>query len=626
MNLKMNPCLGGIMLSKYGFYISYLILKGENKPDAELKLEQGLNVISGASNTGKTFIFECIDYIFGAKDKPKEIVESHGYTEVLLEIQTYQGKTITFKRNLTDKKMFYFDCGIKHINSRSPIEIKNQHDKNNEKNISKMLLNICGADYTNVLKKQSGHTESFTYRDFAHLTMIHEQEIISSLSPIYLYGAYYKRTRSKSVFKTIMTGMDDSLFKDVKDNDNSKVKVQGQIELVDNLILNTRIEIVKLEEDIQGHEQNSDLLNKSITEVKDKINEKKVVLTELEGKKKSLWQQHDQLQNEKTLLQELKKRFMLLKKNYNSDLERLEFIDESEYYVEQLIDIKCPLCNSYWGDSELTISKKEFNAAINAEREKIQLQLSDLLSAIQDIDIKIENKSSEILNISQEIEEVDNIIDNELKPIISQYLTELDKLLDLRDYYKKKEYNLERLNELVETKNTLIGSMSTETIKNPVMQEISDSIYEVFCSSVKNLLEEWKFEDEVKVEFDKGQMDLRINDRSKKSFGKGYSSLINSAFILSIMKYAISLELPHPKIVVLDSPLTTYKEKDGKTKTGDEVKDIVKQSFYKDLSSYKDIQVIVLDNIDPSKEVQDSINYYHFTRNESIGRYGFIPV
>jgi len=38
------------------------------------------------------------------------------------------------------------------------------------------------------------------------------------------------------------------------------------------------------------------------------------------------------------------------------------------------------------------------------------------------------------------------------------------------------------------------------------------------------------------------------------------------------------------------------------------------------------MQIIVLDNIDPSEDVQNNINYYHFTGNTSLGRNGFIPV
>ena len=90
------------------------------------------------------------------------------------------------------------------------------------------------------------------------------------------------------------------------------------------------------------------------------------------------------------------------------------------------------------------------------------------------------------------------------------------------------------------------------------------------------------------------------------------------------MKYNILRGLPHPKIVVIDSPLITFKEKDG----GEEkISEVVKSSFYKYLAeNFKKQQVIVLENADPQKELLDKINYYHFTKNKNNGRYGFFPV
>jgi len=41
------------MSNEYGFYIQSLVLKGPRKQDAELRFEDGLSVVSGASDTGK---------------------------------------------------------------------------------------------------------------------------------------------------------------------------------------------------------------------------------------------------------------------------------------------------------------------------------------------------------------------------------------------------------------------------------------------------------------------------------------------------------------------------------------------------------------------------------------------
>ena len=49
------------------FYISQLRITGDGVQTAQLSFVNGLNYITGPSNTGKSYIFKCIDYIFGAK-------------------------------------------------------------------------------------------------------------------------------------------------------------------------------------------------------------------------------------------------------------------------------------------------------------------------------------------------------------------------------------------------------------------------------------------------------------------------------------------------------------------------------------------------------------------------------
>lgn len=612
-------------MDNYGFYLTSLILKGKNKINAEIQFNKGLNVISGASNTGKTYIFDCIDFIFGSKGNPKEISESKGYTEVLAEIYTYQGQTITLKRNLTDKKMFFYDCNIDKVNEVSPEEIKDHHDKDDEKNISTLLLKLCGADYKNVLKNAKKYTESFTYRDFVHITMLHEQRIISNLSPIFM--DMYKKTKYKSVFKTIITGIDDSNFKDVKKNDNSKTKIEAKIELIDNLILNVRDNIKELELKLSDSTIDYKTIESNIENLRIQISKKQSILKETEENKEYLWQQLQKKQNDKMLSCELTKRFDLLKRNYKSDLERLEFIGESEYYLSQLVDVKCPLCNSAWNGIDSNTNEQELKTALYAEKEKIELQLYDLLSTTQDIQWEISNKEKEIIDVKDKIDNINKTLDNELKPAISKYLSVLDKLFGIRDDYKRKEYNVERVQQLEETKTKLIASLNMNTIENPVAQEISDTIINEFCDIIKSILEGWKIEDSIDVKFDNKCMDTVINEKPKGSFGKGYSALLNSAFILALMQYEIKYGLPHPKIIILDSPLAAFKERDHINSDSEGIKDIVKQAFYRYLyKNFKDVQVIILENIDPPEDIQEKIKYYHFTKDRRLGRYGFIPV
>ncbi|MNF96738.1 hypothetical protein D3C84_795350 [compost metagenome] len=84
----------------------------------------------------------------------------------------------------------------------------------------------------------------------------------------------------------------------------------------------------------------------------------------------------------------------------------------------------------------------------------------------------------------------------------------------------------------------------------------------------------------------------------------------------------------HPGFVVLDSPLTTYKE--GDPEPGEEDKEVAEDmiyAFYQDIAdNFKDSQVIVFENKEPDTAIIPQLNYEHFTKSRGNGRYGFFPL
>ena len=89
---------------------------------AKLEFKKGLNIITGASNTGKSYVINCIDYLFGAENPPKDINESKNYSFLLLELE-YNSQPFTIKRYLrgdNTQVIYLYECAIKNIE-------KNEH-------------------------------------------------------------------------------------------------------------------------------------------------------------------------------------------------------------------------------------------------------------------------------------------------------------------------------------------------------------------------------------------------------------------------------------------------------------------------------------------------------------------
>ena len=82
-----------------------------------------------------------------------------------------------------------------------------------------------------------------------------------------------------------------------------------------------------------------------------------------------------------------------------------------------------------------------------------------------------------------------------------------------------------------------------------------------FCDALEARLRDWRFPKVGTVEFEKQKnaFDIVVNGQNRKSRGKGIRALLHSAFTITMMYHA---QDRHPKLVVLDSPLTSFKDKD----------------------------------------------------------------
>ena len=52
-----------------GFYIKKVIARSDKKETAEVTFEKGLNIIQGRSDTGKSCVVKCIEFVFGGNHR-----------------------------------------------------------------------------------------------------------------------------------------------------------------------------------------------------------------------------------------------------------------------------------------------------------------------------------------------------------------------------------------------------------------------------------------------------------------------------------------------------------------------------------------------------------------------------
>lgn len=605
--------------------LTKLVLTGENKQDAIIDFKDGLNVIAGASDTGKSFAFECIDYALGSSSELKEVPEVDGYQSVFLEIE-----------DIGQRVIFTIERGIPKEKNKMTIYYSNYQDKDRAKNekisithsakksLSKKMLNYCGCIYNNV-KKNAEKTQSFTFRSFIPLIMISELRITATYSPIYRAdsrGSTFA-TSEKSVFKTVISGTDYEKKEKKENTEIAKAELKGKIEQLKQIINEIRLEnndLMKGVEDIKLEKSTEIIeLNKFIKEKTDEIKKH-----ELEYKNTQA-----EIEFENTELKRLlnnNNKFKLLKKNYLSDLDRLEFINDAFDLTQQLVEVECPICHSPMKINEIEKSDDYYEALV-AEKLKIEVQLTELDKTIKDLSDEIMNKEENISKLENHKDEIKDILNNKLGPIVAEKVEQVQNLLEIQEKINLITRNKKRMDKYYTEINEWQEKIdSTIQNKGNKKENLPDEYTNELCMEIKQLLKKCDFigeEDDIK--YNSATNDVKIGDKEKASFGKGARAIINSTFLIGLMNYCYKKNLCHPGFVVLDSPLTTYKEKDKKDGVDETITKGTKEKFYEMLAEQKNGQIIIFDNEEPSSTVKKKINYLHFSGDSSVGRKGLIP-
>lgn len=620
------------MNNKYGFYISKLQVSGLNIKPARLSFSRGFNIISGLSDTGKSYIFGCINFMLGGGDLPKEIPEGFGYTTVCLEIKTYNERTYTLERNLKGGNYKLKEVELELFQTRgNSQELKAQHTSNSHDNISSFLLGLSGFKEKFVKKNQSNAKRELSFRDIAKLTLIDEERIITEKSPVYSSGQYIDQTQEQSVLEILLTGNDAKELEQVEDAKVYASRVKGKVEFVDSLIKELSEKLIVLEKDNNLEKQK--LLQTKVDSLSIVLSESSSKLEQLTSEKQLIFNSLNELKSKDLLQEELTSRFILLKEHYNSDIKRLEFITEGEEYFAQLNTIKCPLCG---GDMDkehydcIVEDGKKVSSVINSieiEVAKIKIKLSDLESTMSQLAQEKEERNSQLKKLERQYKIVEIEIATNIEPVKASTKQEIESLIGELSLLKELDVLKEQLKSYYNQKSLL----EIELARKPKTGEQSDGIkYSIFsglCEIIEDILKKWKYPNISNVNFDPSYRvyDIVINGKQRKAHGKGIRAITYTSFIIGLMDFCIKNNLPHSRNVIIDSPLTTYHGKESDSK--EDVSRDMQDAFFNDLSNVEhNKQIIIFDNKDPKESLKSKINYIHFTGDKQRGRQGFFPM
>jgi AAA domain len=585
---------------------------------SEIDFHPGVNVICGASDTGKSFVAEAVDFMLGGSEL-KEIPEREGYSSIELSLSCSDEASWSFERSISGGDF------VLHQGDRTE-KLRQSHAHDRTDNVSGFLLEKIDLLGKRVLKSsKKGTTNSLSFRNLARLVIVQEGEIQQKGSPFW-GGQYTLKTTELATIKLLLTGIDDSAVVSAAADEPDQA---GLIALLDELIADLTSEITDMGEEKSELEVQLERLEASATEHRDSVTNAQRNLDQQMSQRRELAAQRNAIDDRLSEIGELLARFELLGEHYGVDRERLKAIQESGSLFAYVQRAACPLCGAapeaQHIDADCDGNVAAIVEAATAEIGKIEQLSSELASTVADLHDERSNLAELRSTFEQAYSNVDAQIRQTMAPEVEEARSRFTDIVETRAAVRGSLNLFDRLEKL-EGRRAALDDVSAEpNEKAKVAVGFSEAIAHQFSLKLEQILRAWNFPGECRVHFDKDASDFVIDGKPRGSRGKGLRAITHAAVSISLLEYCQEHELPHPGFLLLDSPLLAYFKPEGDEDTALQGTDL-KERFYSYLKIHHghESQVIIIENQHPPDSELDGLSVTVFTRNPSEGRFGLL--
>ena len=596
------------------FMIESLRVSGPGKIDGFIKFSDGLNVIQGRSNTGKTWILKCIYYLFSSDTRPYSPLT--GYTDIEGVFQTKRYGRITMTRKLDEEKVT--------VVAESE-EVENGEYDTNYKRISTRYLNdlwlrIIGLDETIEVPKSARYArERMSWANVANVFYADENEIDKAES-IVIKDPRYETPLIASLY-FLLSGDYKKGIPEITKPEVATAKKKAVIDYIDEQVSSltqTRVSYIKQLEELAGLDIESEMHALTVH-----IEEAQQDIKELIEENTAIVRQMAEYQQEDANCRVLLDRYESLISQYKADLQRLDFISKGEQAVTGLpANGICPFCGGQLHPDVY----EGYVEAIDAEIKRIASELAVIVATENSVRDEQESIRQSIDDLQLRRAAVNKALDDKNREIQS-YRYGLQRFKD----YTRLQTGINFVNDQLEIQSKKKVS-ELQKQKNPPLyhakQEFEEEVGTGFNVILNRILKECNYRSVGYASWDFSTFDILMDGVPKsEDQGKGYRSFLNSVVALMLYEYFNTDDVfIKPGFLMIDTPLLGFDENEDAFE-GDTIKRGLYQYF---IDHQGEGQVIIVDNLNVIPEDIDfqahGINVVTYHKDEKDGHiYGFLP-
>lgn len=607
--------------------IRSILLRGPGLDDALVTFEDRANILAGESDTGKSYLVHCLDYILGADEMKKRIEEAEPYSQLLVEFENSEAQFLTLERSLSGGDIAAYASRINDIKPGSGERIvPKRSGKSQAKDVTEILFAFADIKEATLRKNDRGDVNRLTIRTMLPLFLVDEISIIDERSPI-TGRLGFDATARKRAFAYMLSGKDDAGIIASERKDIAAARLNAQLSVISDIL--TPIE-QRLQSRTQHADDSIERIDKTIQALSQSLADHSEERETLENERRDAIALVQHAESQLLAITELQRQYNLLAERYRSDLDRLDFITEGAHFFDGLQEVRCPLCDQLMSPEhshKASERRIEVYEAARAEASKIRAHSNDLREAIKTLELLRSARETERNAGQDTIKRTDSRIRSILAPAMQDDNTRLDRLFSRRVELEAARSDEVQASDLRGLKEKIESEVSGRSPSSQKWEPLPAGALRKLCAEVEGVLKEWKWEGEGRVEFDETEYDIKVDGQRRQSHGKGVRAVLYSAFVIAVLRYCHTNGRPHPGTLVIDSPLTSYKK--GKTggKSDGPVSEGIESAFWQALRrTPTGVQIIIIENKEPPPEVAEAVHYEWFAgKNGPPGeRKGFI--
>lgn len=592
------------------FYIKRITLVTGNGLQSYVEFDAGLNIVYGESNTGKSLIVDCIDYMFGASEHRFEPKLDLKEIRMLLDVD---GHSLTMTRKI-DSTDFEVSSLVPGIDSDTYKTGKSK------KSISNVWLHLMGIENeVQIIQTLTGKSQRLTLRTFHHALLIDEQRV-QAVNSVLSSGIGFSKKVSTPVMSALLyfaTGNNYLPEESGKDKATRKERKDAVKKFVDRSM--SKLAEKKISELQNLSKESPAEIQQKMDQVLNAIGATEGALEEATNQSRAIADKIIEIDSQIAECRVLRNRNASLQTQYDSDIKRLTFIVEGDIHGGDIPKLDhCPFCNG-----ELPKGKEEScMAAAVAEVSKIEAQIKDLRSVQESIAAEMKELTSARGTLVEQRRQIDTRIRAELRPQISELRTHLADYTLALNQYKAKEL-IESFSDVLVSELRVTEEEESVVVNVNVPHKFNEVFEDKLNIILKNLLEECNYQNFTGARFDSDDYDVVVNGHLKRSQGKGFRAFLNTILAIAVQNCLDEFNRYRPGLLVVDSPILSLKEKEDHI--GEEhTSETMKTGLFKYLLSHQDgRQTIIIENEIPKLDYS-SAHLEEFTKDENRGRYGLI--